>query len=330
MSLKSILLNRIAPAAVAALIALPAMAQEIKIALDSPADREKSGSYAFAVVLGEELKKAGFTVKELPVNSIGGEAERLDQTSQGLLEINLADLGRAGQINKMAFGFSLPYLFESMAHLDRATVQGKLLDKVNAGLKSKGVRVVSLMSVGGGTGIFNTKRPVTSPADLAGLRLRALDQNQMKLFAAWGANGVIITMPEVAGALQTGIADGYINPPFVPFMFGHADIIKHYTEANVSQAVRVAMVSEDWYTGLKPDARAKVDAAVARAQTANRAWVGESDSKAKAQLEKAGIKITMLSPDGRTKFQDLSKEAWTALLSPDELKQFTDAAAATR
>jgi TRAP-type C4-dicarboxylate transport system substrate-binding protein len=32
----------------------------------------------------------------------------------------------------------------------------------------------------------------------------------MKLFRSWGTNGVVITMPEVANALRTGIASGYI------------------------------------------------------------------------------------------------------------------------
>jgi TRAP-type C4-dicarboxylate transport system substrate-binding protein len=70
----------------------------------------------------------------LPVNSIGGEAERLDQTTQGLLEVNLADLARAAQLNKLTFGFSMPYLFDSLAHLDKADAAGGLLAKVNEGV----------------------------------------------------------------------------------------------------------------------------------------------------------------------------------------------------
>jgi TRAP-type C4-dicarboxylate transport system substrate-binding protein len=211
--------------------------------------------------LGDQLKSAGFAVKELPVNSIGGEAERLDQTTQGLLEVNLADLARAAQLNKLTFGFSMPYLFDSLSHLDKADAAGGLLAKVNEGVTPKGARVVALMAVGGGTGIFNTKREIHKPDDMADLRIRALDENQMKLFKAWGTNGVVITMPEVANALQTGIASGYINPPFVPFLFGHGSILKFYTAANVSQPLRVAMVSEDWYKKLPPERKAAFDAA---------------------------------------------------------------------
>ncbi len=305
-------------------------AQEVRIGLDSPPDAVRSGSYVYAKALSDQLKASGFTVKELPVNSIGGEAERLDQTTQGLLEVDMADLARAAQLNKLAFGFILPYLYESLDHLDKADAAGGLLAKVNAGAIPKGARVLSLVSVGGGTGIFNTKHEVAKPQDMADLRMRALDENQMKLFGAWGTNGVVITMPEVANALQTGIASGYVNPPFVPFLFGHGGILKYYTPANISQSLRVALVSEDWYKKLPADRKAAFDAAVVKATAANRAWVKTSDEQAMEQIKKAGIKVTPLTPEGRKEFQDRSRSAWTAMLSETETRSFIDAANKTR
>lgn len=307
-----------------------ASAQEVRIGLDSPPDAVRSGSYVFAKALADQLKASGFTVKELPVNSIGGEAERLDQTTQGLLEVDLADLARAAQLNKLTFGFNLPYLFDSLAHLDRADAAGGLLAKVNEGVIPKGAHIAALVAVGGGTGIFNTKHEVSKPDDMADLRMRALDENQMKLFRSWGTNGVVITMPEVANALQTGIASGYINPPFVPFLFGHGSILKYYTPANVAQSLRVALVSEDWYKKLPADRKAAFDAAVAKATAANRTWVKTSDEQAMEQVTKAGMKITQLTPEGRKQFQDRSRTSWTAVLSEAEIKPFVDAANKTR
>ena len=111
-------------AAVGALLAgAAASAEEVKLALDSRPDKATSGTYVFAEALIDALKASGWELKVLPVNSIGGEAERLDQTSQGLLEINQADFGRAGQVNKLAFGFGLPYVFETMEQLDKAAAQ---------------------------------------------------------------------------------------------------------------------------------------------------------------------------------------------------------------
>lgn len=330
MNLLSTRLRTLAIAGVAAVaFAIPVTAQ-VKIALDSPPDAQRSGSYVFAHALFEHLQANGMPSRELPVNSIGGEAERLDQVSQGLLEVNMADLARAAQLDKRMFGFAAPYLFDSLAHLDKTVANSDLLAKINETMGKKGARVIALIPVGGATGIFNTKKPVTKQEDMADLRIRALDENQMKLFRAWGTNGVVITMPEVANALQTGVADGYINPPFVPFLFGHTSIIKHYTDANVSVPLRVAMVSDDWYKRLADKDRKTFDAGVVKAMAANRAWVETSDKTAVAQLEKAGIVITRLTPDGRKRFQELSRPAYTAVLTEAEIGLFIDAAAKNR
>ena len=324
-----IILRRLGSAAVAAALAAlvaTAAAAEVKIALDSPPNPKTSGTYVFAHALFEHLTANGIEAKELPVNSIGGEAERLDQTTQGLLEVNMADLGRSAQLDRRMYGFVAAYLYESLDHLDTVVAKSDLLATINDAMSKKGARIVALVPVGGATGIFNTKKPITKPEDMADLRIRALDENQLKLLRAWGSNGVIITMPEVANALQTGIADGYINPPFVPFIFGHAEILKHYTDANVSVPLRVAMVSSDWYAGLPSKEKAVFDAGIAKAVAANREWVKGSDTAAIAQLEKAGIKITRLTPEGRKRFQELSRQSWTAILSEAEIKPFVDAA----
>jgi TRAP-type C4-dicarboxylate transport system substrate-binding protein len=326
--------QRLRSAAVAAglavLLVSTAATAEVKIALDSPPDPKKSGTFVFAHALYEHLKANGVESKELPVNAIGGEAERLDQTTQGLLEVDMADLGRAAQLDKRMFGFIQAYLFESLDHLDRVVEKSDLLARINADMSKKGARVVALVPVGGATGIFNTKKPITKPSDMSDLRIRALDENQIKLLKAWGSNGVIVTMPEVANALKTGIADGYINPPFVPFLFGHTDILKYYTDARISAPLRVSLVSSDWYAKLPAKEKAVFDAGVKAGVAANRAWVKNSDETAIADLKKVGIQITELSAEGRKEFQDRSKQSWTAILSEAELKPFIDAAAKYR
>jgi TRAP-type C4-dicarboxylate transport system substrate-binding protein len=288
-------------------LSVSAYAAEIRVALDCPPDPQRCGSYVFAHTFAEHLKANGLQVREMPANSIGGEAERLDQTTQGLLEVNMADLGRAAQLDKTVLAFSVPYLFDSVEHLDRTVAQSDLMKRINENLAKKNIRVVALVATGAGNGIFNVKQPVARPEDLANLRMRALDENQLKMFQAWGSNGVVITMPEVATAFQTGTAHGYINAPFVPFMFGHSDILKHYTDAKVNIPIRVAMVSEEWYSRLPAHERKIVDEGVAKALAANRAWVGPSESEAIAQLKKAGTTITTLTPESRARFRELSR-----------------------
>ncbi len=215
----------------ALLIALPAAA-EIKLALDSPPDANRSGSFIWASAFIQALKEGGIVTKSYPRGALGGESERLDQVSQGL-------------------------------------------------------RLLAFIMVGPATGIFNTKKRVQRVADMKGLRMRALDESQIALFKAWRSTGTIVSWKEVPNALQTGVADGYVNPAFVPIMFGHTDFIKYFTDARITVSSRLALASASWYDGLDSAGRQAVDRAVAHANGVNRTWLKQAEVGMLSALEAA-------------------------------------------
>jgi TRAP-type C4-dicarboxylate transport system substrate-binding protein len=304
--------------AAALAVAAPAFAQ-VKVALDSPPDLEGSGSYVWAHAFVESLKAAGMEAEEYQRGALGGDDELFDQVSQGLLEVSMSPLGITGSLDSMIYGLRLPYFFESMAEVDKALYEGGMLEKINAGTTPHGVRVLAVNTVGQGSGIFNTKRPVESVADMAGLRMRALDESQIDLYKAWGATGTIVSWAEVPNALQTGVADGYLNPPIVPLLFGHTDFIKYFTDAEISPSLRVTLVSEDWYQGLSDEDRAKVDAAAEAANKANREWLA-SQGSVYDKLKAAGVTISELSEEARTAFREASAPAYeSGLVTTEQL-----------
>jgi len=223
---------------------------EIKLALDSPPDADKSGTYLWSKTFADYLKTKGVNVKLYPRDALGGEAEKLDQVSQGLLEISNSDLAKAGSLDPTIFGFYLPFLFEDMDHFFRTLDNTDLMARINAGITKQGVRVMSVIPLGSMTGIATTKKFIKTPRDFQGIRMRALDKKQAKWLKIWGANAVVIPWSEIYNALQTGVADGYMNPAFVPIMFKHTEVLKYYSDVGLSPSLRVAICSEDWYQGL--------------------------------------------------------------------------------
>jgi TRAP-type C4-dicarboxylate transport system substrate-binding protein len=303
-----------------------AWAGEIKVALDSPPDPEKSGTYVWARAFEDYLTANKLAVKEYAVNALGNEAERLDQVSQGLLEVSMSDLSRPGQIEPAIMGFMLPFLWDDMDHLDRAVAASGLLKDFNEKLNKKGVRVLSLVALGNAAGIANTKKALHSVDDMKGMRMRAMDKFQTKYYEQWGCNSVVVPWPEIYNALQTGVADGYLNPPWVPVLFKHTEIIKYFTNAAISPSLRVALASEEWYSGLSKKDKEIVDAAVAKADAANRKWVNESEEKALAALKAAGVEVTPLAPAERKKFTELSRKAYADIIPAEYVPKFVDAA----
>ncbi|MCE8514869.1 TRAP transporter substrate-binding protein [Ruegeria pomeroyi] len=277
---------------------------EIKIALDSAKDLENSGSYVWANAFSEYLNANGMEAVEYERGALGGEAEKMDQVQQGLLEVSLSDTKGVGALDGHLIPTTLPYLFPDWQSLDRGLANG-MMDKINAGTVPQGVRVIGMAALGSAAGIFNTKHPVEKAADLADLRMRALDENQIGVYKLWGTNGTIVAWDEVPNALQTGIADGYINPPMVPIMFGHTGFIKYFTNAKVGLGSRTIIVSEDWYQGLSAEQQAIVMDAAKAATEANRAWLATRSAEMD-KLREAGIEVTELTPEAWAEFKALS------------------------
>ncbi|WP_238369433.1 TRAP transporter substrate-binding protein [Heliomarina baculiformis] len=311
--------------AAAMAFAAQASQAEIKIALDSPPDLEGSGSYVWAHTFGEYLKEHGLEAEEYQRGALGGDDELFDQISQGLLEVSMSPLNIVGSIDNTIYGLRLPYFFEDMAQVDKALEEGGMLAKINEATTPEGVRVLAVDTVGQSSGIFNTKKPVKSVADMEGLRMRALDESQIDLYKAWGADGTIVSWAEVPNALQTGVADGYMNPAFVPLLFGHTDFIKFFTDAAVTPSLRIAIASEDWYQGLSDEDRAIVDDAVAAANKANRDWLSTQD-KVIDQLKEAGVQVETLDQAAREEFRAASGPAYESeLLSKEQIAEWEKA-----
>jgi TRAP-type C4-dicarboxylate transport system substrate-binding protein len=312
-------------------IATAAMAGgEIKLALDCPPDADQCGTYFWSKTFSDYLESKGQKVKLYPRDALGGEAEKLDQVSQGLLEISNSDLAKAGSLDPTIFGFYLPFLFDDMNHFFRTMHNTDLLAKINAGITKRGVRVLAVIPLGSMTGIATTKKIIKTPADFAGVRMRALDNKQAKWLEIWGANAVVIPWSEIYNALQTGIADGYMNPAFVPIMFKHTEVLKYFSDVKLAPSLRVALCSEDWYQGLSASDRALVDEGVAKANAAIQEWSQKAEAQGLDALRKAGMEVYVNTAEDKAKFADLIRPHYNEIVDENIAKMFLEAAAKNR
>lgn len=299
---------------------------EIKLALDCPPDPDQCGTYFWSKSFSDYLESKGQKVKLYPRDALGGEAEKLDQVSQGLLEISNSDLAKAGSLDPTIFGFYLPFLFEDMDHFFKTLQNTDLLAKINADITKRGVRVLAVIPLGSMTGIATTKKIIKTPADFAGIRMRALDNKQAKWLEIWGANAVVIPWSEIYNALQTGIADGYMNPAFVPVMFKHTEVLKYYSDVKLGPSLRVALCSEDWYQGLSAADRNLVDEAVAKANAAIQEWSQKAEAQGLEALRKAGMEVYVNTPEERAKFAALIRPLYNEIVDEKIVDMFVQAA----
>ncbi|MER5172956.1 MULTISPECIES: TRAP transporter substrate-binding protein [Thioclava] len=303
-------------------------ASEIKIGFNNVDDAEINGEAAFAHGFRDALKGTDFTVSLFPSDTLGKEKERLDQVSTGLLEIDLGAISTAYSLSPLLKGATLPFFFSDDAEMDKITSEPAMMEAFNAPMLETGVRFEGLNIIGTPMGIHNSKHPVSTVEDLSDLRFRALNGEQLSLMEALGTHGTVIAWAEVANAIQTGVTDGYFNPPSSSLRTGHTSFLKYYTPADLFPSTRAVMISDDWYQGLSDEEKTQIDAALAAGFKANREWIADWSSKVDGKLEEAGVTITPLATGERDKMEALAKPLWATTLTADELKTWQDAKAA--
>ena len=107
--------------------------------------------------------------------------------------------------------FDMPFVIRDREHLGR--VEEKVFwPKIAPAAEAKGYKVLGLWE-NGVRHISNNVRPINSPADLAGVKLRTPKSKwRVKMFEQWGANPTPMSFSEVFVALETGVIDGQENP----------------------------------------------------------------------------------------------------------------------
>jgi len=107
--------------------------------------------------------------------------------------------------------FDMPFLVKDRAHLNRSE-QKVFWPMIAPAIEKKGYKVLGFWE-NGIRHITNNVRPIVTPEDLKGIKIRTPKSTwRIKMFTAWGANPTPMAFSEVFVGLQTGVIDGQENP----------------------------------------------------------------------------------------------------------------------
>ena len=199
--------------ATAAVIALPLAAQAQAVLQINSSLPEGSFAHVFLQEYETRLEAAApgeIDVQIFMSNTLGSEEDVLQGLSLGTHNASLSASAIA-QINPRASIFDLPYLFE-----DRDAVQTFAASPAGAmlrdGFEGTGM-VLAAMWDNGFRQITNDVRPIVTPADLEGLKIRTpTNRQRVEMFNTLGANATPLSFGEVYSALDQGVIDGQENP----------------------------------------------------------------------------------------------------------------------
>jgi len=299
---------------------------EVRLATTTPLT-ESNPVTPWVHVLERELEPH-WPLRVYPAGVLGSELERSEAVALGLLHINVSSGRDVLHYSEALRAVRLPFLIANPAQLACLMRRTDFLAQVNRATSPRGVRVLDIVFSGAMTGVFSQTGPADSLKALQALRLRGMDRIQLLSLKAWGASPVQVAWGEVHSALQTGIVEGYLNPPGIALRFGHTRELKHFLDLRVFAGVRFVTVSERWYRGLEPRERERLGAAVARAGAENLVFVQRQAARELASLQAEGVKVTRPSAELLAELRDRSRRMFHRVLSEGALQVTQDHLAA--
>ena len=152
----------------------------------------------------------GWEIVTYGSSQLGGDELLLQKIKLGTVDFALPSTIMSSQVD--AFGlFEMPYLVRDREHM-KAIEEDVVWPDLAPQAEAAGYRIVAVWE-NGFRHVTNSRQPVESPADLAGVKLRTPSGVwRLKLFQALGANPTPMALSEVFIGLQTGVIDGQENP----------------------------------------------------------------------------------------------------------------------
>lgn len=210
---------------------------------------EKTANYFEKIV--EERSQGAIDVRVFGASQLGKDKEMMQAVRLGNLEMCLPST----VVPAVApiFGFQeLPFLFKDRAHVERALL-GPVGWKLNEVLKEKGYVILGYWE-NGFRKITNNTRPIKTPADLKGIKLRTpKSPARVKLFKTLGANPTSMSFKEVFSALQQGVIDGQENPMAQIMSAKFYEVQKYLSISNHVYTPAYPLIGKKFFEGLRPE-----------------------------------------------------------------------------
>jgi tripartite ATP-independent transporter DctP family solute receptor len=288
--------RRIASALAACLAATAALAQtEIKLGhVGEPGSIFAVSADEFArranAKLGTKAKVVVFGSSQL-----GGDKEMLQKAKLGTVDMVVPSTVMSSEVD--LFGvFEMPYLVKDRKHMGR--IEKELFwTKIAPETEKKGLKVLAVWE-NGYRHVTNSKRPINTPEDLKGLKLRVPEGKwRVKMFQAYGANPSPMKFSEVFTALQTGVMDAQENPFTQIYSAKFQEVQKYLSlTGHVYTPAYVVAGSKKWAT-LPADVRRILEDTAKETQAFVYDYAEKDDTALLEKLKAAGMQVNSPNKD---------------------------------
>ncbi len=300
---------------------------EVKMSYNGPADEAENAVHFYAASFKRLVaEKTGNKIDVIlyPNSQLGDEEQRMEQVMNDPM-INIASYGGIGTVFPELYGATIPFLlnsydagrlfFEDSEYWNKSKVEFQ---------KRLGVELVEVVEEGGFVAFTNSKKPIHSPSDFKGMMFRAMDDSQVALYKSFGASGTPVPWTEVYTALQTGVADGQMNPPMYIIMGSLYEVQKYMILANVQYSMQYLLINGDWINSLSTEHREAIREAASEAKYLTMADVEARVEERVAFIADSGVEVYTPTASELNDFRNIGQPGYIKWLEKQFDKEWVE------
>ena len=256
-------------------------------------------SFHICALKFKEIKKKNsngeIKITIYPNRQLGDEKTLLERMKMGIVDAGTITGGPIVNFVPVFGVTDLPFLFSSPKHA-YAVLDGPIGKSLLKAMEKAGFKGLAF-GERGFRNLTNSKRPVRTPADVKGLKIRVM-QNPVYVdtFKALGANAVPMAWGEVLTALQQGTVDGQENPVNVIYAFKLYEVQKYLSMTRHAYAPMVIMFSLKKWNKIPAKYQKILQDAAQKAAEYERDYDNKNEATQLKEIEEHGMQIIM-DPD---------------------------------
>lgn len=269
---------------------------------------ETHPSYIALDSFGERLSESTEGRWDIDVyanETLGAQQEAIQLVSDGTVEMAIVSGTQLENLNEDFRVFNLPQVFDDVEHQMKVVGDEEITGELYSSLEDQKITVLGGFTQGTRS-VYNTEKPINTPEDLAGMKIRVQESDvHMKMIELMGGSATPMAFGEVYTALQSGVLDGAENNEISYLTQKHNEVAKYFSNTNHLVGLDYLVINTDVLAEMSEEDRAAFDAEWDAAVTEHTdLWLSETDAAIK-ELEAAG-----------TKFNDVDAEAFRTALQP--------------
>ncbi|NHN35784.1 TRAP transporter substrate-binding protein [Pseudomaricurvus alcaniphilus] len=288
-----------------ALGAMAGPAQVLRSAETQPLDYPTAQALTFMAEQLQEWSQGELNIKLYTGGQLGDEKDTLELTILGGIDLNRVNLAPLNSIVPETIVFGMPFLFRSIAHM-RAVVDGPIGDEILAAMEAHGLVGLAFYD-SGARSFYNNVRPIRTPKDLKGLKIRVQNSDlYVSMVAALGANPTPMGFGQVYESLLLGTIDGSENNWPSYETTGHYEAAPFYSLTEHTMTPEVLVVSKHRWDKLSPEHQVLLKRAAKASVPFMRAQWDLRTEKSRQKIIAAGVTVAA----------DVDKAAFEAAVQP--------------